>query len=59
MINDNKTITVTLKERNFISAVLDQLSAYGTVSVDELRVFKYSMRDIGKLRDKIIYGIEC
>ena len=54
----DSTITVSLKERNFISSVLDQLSAYGRVSVDELKMFNYSMRDISKLRDKILYGNE-
>lgn len=55
----DKTISLSLKEINFISTVLDQLSAYGNVSVDELKVFNYSMKNIGKLRDKILYGDEC
>lgn len=54
----DKTITVTLKERNLISFVLDQLALNGSITVDEISMFNYSMRDISKIRDKILYGNE-
>lgn len=45
---------MTLKERNFITTILDQLATNGSVSMDELKIFNYTSKDISKLRDSII-----
>ena len=52
----NKSITLELKERNFIALVLDNLAINGSVSMDSLKVYNYSMKDVGKLRDKVLHN---
>lgn len=52
----NKSITLELKERNFIALVLDNLAINGSVSMDSLKVYNYSMKDVGRLRDKVLHN---
>lgn len=53
----DKTITLELTERNFIAFVLDNLAMNGSVSMDSLnKTYKYSMRDVGRLRDKVLHN---
>ena len=52
----NKSITLELKERNFIALVLDNLAINGAVSMDSLKVYNYSMKDVGRLRDKVLHN---
>lgn len=52
----NKSITLELKERNFIAFVLDNLATNGSVSMDSLKVYNYSMKDVGRLRDKVLHN---
>lgn len=56
LITMNKSITLELKERNFIAFVLDNLATNGSVSMDSLKVYNYSMKDVGKLRDKVLHN---
>lgn len=52
----SKSITLELKERNFIAFVLDHLATNGSVSMDSLKVYNYSMKDVSRLRDKVLHN---
>lgn len=56
LITMNKSITLELKECNFIAFVLDNLATNGSVSMDSLKVYNYSMKDVGRLRDKVLHN---
>ena len=56
LITMNKSITLELKERNFIAFILDNLATNGSVSMDSLKVYNYSMKDVGRLRDKVLHN---
>lgn len=56
LITMNKSITLELKERNFIAFVLDNLATNGSVSMDSFKVYNYSMKDVGRLRDKVLHN---
>ena len=50
----DKTITISLTERNFITSALSLLARDKRVDLNQLQIFDYSERDILKLVNKIL-----